>query len=64
MQASIIDGTLTEQSSVDGCLANVSVTVLCDIESISSLVSIICKCGCSSSPWSHVCRWFSAMEQI
>ena len=45
MQASIIDGALTEQASVDGCLANVGVTVLCDIESISSLVSIICQCG-------------------
>ena len=62
MQASIIDETLTEQASVDGCLANVGVTVLRDIQSIPSLVSIICKGGSRSRPRSHVCRWFRAME--
>ena len=62
MQASIIDETLTEQASVDGCLANVGVTMLRDIKSVPSLVSIICKSGCRSSPRCHVCRWFSAVE--
>ena len=62
MQASIIDETLTEQASVDGCLANVGVTVIRDIKGIPSLVSSICKGGCRSSPRCHICRWFSTME--
>ena len=45
MQASIIDGTLTEQASVDGCLTNVGVTVIRCIKGIPSLVSSICKGG-------------------
>ena len=54
MQASIIDESLTEQASVDGCLTNIGVTVIRDIEGISSLVSSIGKGGYRSSPWCQV----------
>ena len=50
MQASIIDETLTEQASVDGCLTNVGVTVIRDIEGIPSPVSSISEGGCRFSP--------------
>ena len=62
MQLAVVNESLADQASVDSCLANVGVTVSCDIQRIVSLDSSICKGGCRSSPWCHMCRWFSAME--